>query len=283
MIEAWKTRGKIPVAVEGTLNILRAMVQDPHFSTEASVGALDAESLRSLYALTLLRTLNLLTDQAQKGAVAASVESLARGMGIPSWLVDLRHEAAHAPLPPTLHALRVAVSWLLDWLFNRYWHAQHEAIPDNNKSTPPLLDSVYKQPEISLKQLRTVCMQLNDEADVIAWIIKTSNGQLDRQDIEKLKFLVHTFINRLSEQFALNLVIAFVKNPNIVLRDILLEISSQPLLSHCRVLARHALTVESLSLEQAECLVPLLEISSQQFLYCGMGRVIDGYTITDCL
>ena len=36
-------------------------------------------------------------------------------IGVPEWIVDLRHEAAHGDLPP-LVSLRAAANWALHWL-----------------------------------------------------------------------------------------------------------------------------------------------------------------------
>ncbi|OQR88977.1 hypothetical protein ACHHYP_06537 [Achlya hypogyna] len=85
------------------------------------------EELRLLYASTILRCVNGLADASQKGAYAMAVSTLAMRIGIPLWVVDVRHEAAHTKLP-ALPTLQLAASTLRQWLFEHYWQPQESAI-----------------------------------------------------------------------------------------------------------------------------------------------------------
>ncbi|CAN0590855.1 unnamed protein product, partial [Ectocarpus sp. 12 AP-2014] len=53
------------------------------------------EELRLIYSAVVVRAVNGLTGHEQKAAHAAPVSSLAREIGLPTWIVDIRHEAAH--------------------------------------------------------------------------------------------------------------------------------------------------------------------------------------------
>ncbi|CAM9766825.1 unnamed protein product, partial [Ectocarpus fasciculatus] len=58
-------------------------------------------------------------------AHAAPVSSLAREIGLPTWIVDIRHEAAHKQLPGIV-TLRLAADFLVDYLWRRHWSPQAE-------------------------------------------------------------------------------------------------------------------------------------------------------------
>jgi ribosomal biogenesis protein LAS1 len=94
-------------------------------------GALSSMELRMAYSTAILRGVNGLADALQQNrAYAASVASLCEQMGLPGWLVDIRHEAAHNDLP-SLSVLRLATKTFLGYLEERYWvplaKSRHEA------------------------------------------------------------------------------------------------------------------------------------------------------------
>ena len=71
---------------------------------------------RQAYAAALIRLVNGLVDPLQLGAYARSIASIAAQLGLPAWLVELRHAATHEDLP-SLELLRRAareVSIFLD-------------------------------------------------------------------------------------------------------------------------------------------------------------------------
>jgi ribosomal biogenesis protein LAS1 len=64
-------------------------------------------SLRQSYATAIIRMVNGLVDPLQIGAYARSIASIAIQLGLPLWLVELRHAATHEDLP-SLELLRDA-------------------------------------------------------------------------------------------------------------------------------------------------------------------------------
>lgn len=64
-------------------------------------------SLRQSYAAALIRLVNGLVDPLQLGVYARSIAAIAAQLGLPAWLVDLRHAATHEDLP-SLELLRQA-------------------------------------------------------------------------------------------------------------------------------------------------------------------------------
>ena len=73
----------------------------------------------------VIRTINGLVDEHQQNFYAVSILSLAGSIGLPAWLVELRHEATHGKLP-NLFVLKTSVEALLSWLRVNYWQAQSE-------------------------------------------------------------------------------------------------------------------------------------------------------------
>lgn len=64
-------------------------------------------SLRQSYAAAVIRLVNGLVDPLQLGVYARSIASIAAQLGLPLWLVELRHAATHEDLP-SLEVLREA-------------------------------------------------------------------------------------------------------------------------------------------------------------------------------
>ena len=54
---------------------------------------------------------------------ARSVASVAVDLGIPDWMIDIRHDATHKSLP-CLDRLRMAAEYALGWLEEKYWKPQ---------------------------------------------------------------------------------------------------------------------------------------------------------------
>ena len=92
----------MPHALESTLSLLVIITKD--HSQQLHETQL---SLRHSYALAIIRLVNGLVDPLQFGAYARSIASIANQLGLPSWLVELRHAATHEDLP-SLELLREA-------------------------------------------------------------------------------------------------------------------------------------------------------------------------------
>ena len=71
-------------------------------------------------ALALIRFVNGIADQNQKSAFAQSVLSIADSVGLPRYLVDLRHACTHDRLP-SARVLKRGVECALEWLRVNYW------------------------------------------------------------------------------------------------------------------------------------------------------------------
>ncbi|KAI8911573.1 Las1-like-domain-containing protein [Gorgonomyces haynaldii] len=113
-VRAWMSRGRTPVAVESTAALLQLKMY--HFQTL---------EYRLVLSMALVRFVNGIVDQYQKGNFAASAQQVAADVGLPSWFVELRHAATHDRLP-TLNVLTSARDQALVWLRDNYWIPQEK-------------------------------------------------------------------------------------------------------------------------------------------------------------
>ncbi|KAF0692580.1 Aste57867_16392 [Aphanomyces stellatus] len=126
---AWRARSDVPVAIEVTAHLAEISCHDNvlGLATPGRSMYRSHEELRLLYSATVVRCVNGLVDASQRGAYAQAVSALAMRIGIPLWIVDIRHEAAHTKLP-SLPTLQLAAQTLRQWLFEHYWQPQDSAI-----------------------------------------------------------------------------------------------------------------------------------------------------------
>ena len=101
-IAAWRVITPLPHALEATLSILTAILQDASSQNSSSF-----LSVRQSYAAAIIRLVNGLVDSLQVGVYARSIASIAAQLGLPAWFVELRHSATHEDLP-SLEVLRTA-------------------------------------------------------------------------------------------------------------------------------------------------------------------------------
>lgn len=85
------------------------MLDDSALSQRQDSSSTSPLVLRQSYALAIVRLVNGLVDPLQQGVYARPISSIAAQIGLPSWLVELRHAATHEDLP-SLNLLREAAS-----------------------------------------------------------------------------------------------------------------------------------------------------------------------------
>jgi hypothetical protein len=113
----------LPVAVDCTAQLREIQL------AERSMMPPSEMQLRLMYSMSLLRMVNGVCDPSQKRKFAGSVMTLARRLGLPSMLVDLRHAATHKSLP-AMPALQQAAEAAVLWLHTRYWAEQQASIDE---------------------------------------------------------------------------------------------------------------------------------------------------------
>ena len=143
-IAAWRSRssGKLPIAIECTAHLVSAYLADDLSSASPS----DPTQTRLTLSMALVRFVNGMVDSGQKGLYARSVQSIAEEIGLPDWLVDLRHEATHSQLP-SLETLRSGLWVALNWLKDQYWEAQITIHSESEENLLKLL-KVYEDKQI---------------------------------------------------------------------------------------------------------------------------------------
>jgi len=134
-VKAWRARGRLPVAVDATASLLEVALLESGMGGDRS-----ALELRNLYSMVIIRAINGLVEGLQTKFYAEPVNAVAARLGIPQWLVDLRHEATHASLP-SLATLRMGAQHLLDWLYKGYWEKQAQDLESAAAAATHLLAS----------------------------------------------------------------------------------------------------------------------------------------------
>ena len=141
-VEAWrsKSNGQLPVSIEATVSLIAAVLDDTEDSSKSPLG------VQLTMAMAIVRFVNGMVDVEQKGVYARSVQSIADDIGLPDWLVDLRHEATHAVLP-SLQVLRAGCKFSLEWLDQHYWRAQVTEIEEHDTKLTELLQKYIEERE----------------------------------------------------------------------------------------------------------------------------------------
>ncbi|KAL7411004.1 Las1-like-domain-containing protein [Mrakia frigida] len=98
-----------PVALSATLNLLSSLL------LEASSSPTDPHATRLSLSLSLVRFVNSLVDPLQTGQFARPIAMIAAELGIPGWLVELRHAGTHEGLP-SVEVLREGAEEALNYL-----------------------------------------------------------------------------------------------------------------------------------------------------------------------
>ncbi|GLB36507.1 putative las1-like [Lyophyllum shimeji] len=143
-LSAWRAITYLPHALESALSLLVVIVQD---STQAASSS--HLSLRQSYSTAIIRLVNGLVDPLQLGAYARSIASIAHQLGLPPWLVELRHAATHEDMP-SIELLREAARESMVWLLHNYF------LPTINPSTVPETRAPLRSLEPVLKQYKTL-------------------------------------------------------------------------------------------------------------------------------
>lgn len=147
-VQCWRSRGRIPVAIDTTASLQATVLVDTSACAARSwpappAGMPGEEALAHRYASAIMRFVNGISDSSQKGKVAASVAKHAQTAGLHPMLVEIRHEATHNRMP-SLPALRLAASHALAWLAEYYWAAQAHYVQTCTAAVAELLAKLWR-------------------------------------------------------------------------------------------------------------------------------------------
>lgn len=190
----WLERGKVPTAVESTVNFLETILIDKEHLNEflRSRGAEEIEFedddkilttedlvsddrlLRLAYNTAIIRFVNELVDRAQKSLFATSITKLADQIGLPRVFVDIRHDGTHDKMN-SLELLRWAAWEALKWLENEYWSFEDDLTPvtwmnDFVSNVHLLLDQYCDQLEKINETQSTLALEKNSYTRIISQI-----------------------------------------------------------------------------------------------------------------
>jgi len=115
-----RSRSRLRSTFRSTLRSTSTLMPMP-MAISMSMSIPGVTELRLAYSAAIVRCINGFADSLQQQrAMAASVSNLCGQLGIPSWLVDTRHESSHNALP-NLEVLRLSASTLLEFLRELFW------------------------------------------------------------------------------------------------------------------------------------------------------------------
>lgn len=131
-VAAWRSRlySHLPRAIEATAALVRAQLSDSCLQSGTSdAGRLSPEELSSLYALAIVRFVGDIVEPV-RGVKNISAKEAAFQLGIPDWILELRHASAHGSVcgAASLGVLRSAASLLLQWLRLHHWEPQRDTL-----------------------------------------------------------------------------------------------------------------------------------------------------------
>lgn len=123
-VRAWELRKvKMPLAISATAQLMDIGLMD-------RVDMPMSMTLRLASSMAIIRLVNGLVDQHQHGTHARAVSHIARELGFPIWIVEVRHAATHAELPSS-QILRRAAYQCIEWLRVWYWDQQAASVLRN--------------------------------------------------------------------------------------------------------------------------------------------------------
>ena len=126
LVAGWRARGRVPLAVDATAELAGAVAAARGLLPGGAPGTA-RHCLRLGLAMAVVRLVNGVVAPAQKGKFARPVSGVARELGLPPVLVDIRHDATHQELP-ALPLLLAAAEAALGWLEAHYWERQEAAL-----------------------------------------------------------------------------------------------------------------------------------------------------------
>ena len=134
IVALWRMRGRLPLSVDCTANLAELKLRDIHIP---GIRVHSVNELKLLYSAVVVRAVNGLVDPSQQGIFATSVLTLAERIGLPGWIVEIRHDATHNQMP-SLSVLRSAANALFGWYYDYYWNPQWNLLQNLSASSIPI-------------------------------------------------------------------------------------------------------------------------------------------------
>ncbi|XP_050334511.1 uncharacterized protein LOC126762069 [Bactrocera neohumeralis] len=145
-INVWSLRRstQCPAGVLAT----KALLEVQHLDKAEGLQASSESVVQTLYASAFTRFFNFMSSTMQTHNMRTMYDT-ARMLGLPSFVVDLRHICAHGQVLPPIDILRTSVSYCLNWLRNYYWFPQLESMCDVEASKIRRMDKTLFEENIT--------------------------------------------------------------------------------------------------------------------------------------
>eukprot|EP00768_Dysnectes_brevis_P002826 gnl/Dysnectes_brevis/2068_a2390_883.p1 GENE.gnl/Dysnectes_brevis/2068_a2390_883~~gnl/Dysnectes_brevis/2068_a2390_883.p1 ORF type:complete len:402 (-),score=108.87 gnl/Dysnectes_brevis/2068_a2390_883:30-1160(-) len=149
IVNIWRHKGAIPHSIDITASLIECLldIQQGCYSEHAS---------RLILTSCIVRFVNGMTDQMQKGIKSIPVGIIASSLNIPLRLVDLRHDGTHQRLP-TLPSLLSAAKCSLQYLLEHYWRPTHDAAENDRERLRSDLQMVRAGTSVQPRSIITFC------------------------------------------------------------------------------------------------------------------------------
>ncbi|XP_074646213.1 ribosomal biogenesis protein LAS1L-like [Tubulanus polymorphus] len=188
-IDVWKSRmiNKLSASIECTALLIQAVLDDEESSSESENRSAVDTKLRMNYSMALIRFVNAMTETLQNREYAQPVHKIAESMGLPEWLVELRHQASHSALP-SLEILRCGAEFSLNWLKAEYWESHLD-------STQGIELTPHQKQELSFRLEDTFVIYMQEQYEVCDYQAKnitlsSTDRQRIRTSLEEMERLV---------------------------------------------------------------------------------------------
>ncbi|XP_952621.1 uncharacterized protein TA15005 [Theileria annulata] len=130
-IELWKSRGRVPAAIHATYLLLSVILSHKNSNLYQS-------NIRDLYAMSIIRTVNLLLDQEQDSIYAKSMILMGKEANFPESIIKCRHRCSHGDIPD-METLMFTLKDTINYLYRKYWEKQsgliNSRLSDDNHHT----------------------------------------------------------------------------------------------------------------------------------------------------
>uniref|UniRef100_A0A182IJB2 Bromodomain associated domain-containing protein n=1 Tax=Anopheles atroparvus TaxID=41427 RepID=A0A182IJB2_ANOAO len=208
-LNVWKVRQnrEIPICIRCTLVVLEALL----FDLRSQRG--DRENTtetKNIYAGAFTRFINFVTEGPQnfrwrKTSIAQHV----RGLGIETYLVELRHLCAHRSISVSIDVFRRSAQYCMDWLQASYWDRELSTMQPVTILTIKTEEQLVKLPELTTT-LRTYDVATAGRAMGFATVSQVKH-KLKPDELEllrgfssdKLKVISSLMLQRLRDNMAL--------------------------------------------------------------------------------
>lgn len=214
------------IELEATVSILSAIIKDRTAEeSNVLVGGNSAEwkenELSALYSTAIIKFCETLkhyklSDKNDPRSIVRNfdklpnlkgINSYAKDLQIPLWVVDLRHDACHSRVPKLL-LLRKAAAIGLKWLEEHFWQRKLIALDtigsNFSQFLTQFLDSKDKQKRIQLAKHLKAALKINRPFAmyaIVSLLIETCSEKLGRNQLEAKK-VGHSVVCRIAPLIA---------------------------------------------------------------------------------